>query len=669
MNIDSFPRLPAKIAKKKNDNFARRALLSPADYEGVLKPFLESNYQVIKLSDVFGSDEYHGCRTLNIRHDVDHDYETALRIAEWEAAHGIVSTYCVLHTSWYYGQLFDGEYGHYREFVDLCISLQEMGHEINLHNNFVTLGLTVEGLDVERLLAGELEKLRAYGLNIQGTSAHGDALCRNLRFINHELFAERTWESKGGPRLIEGPEGKVALGSIDAQSYGLIYEAYDYPRDIQVSDSGGRPRLIRTTRGRGGLRRAELAAVGIETPFPSYCCVLTHPIWWDFTARSVQVTRGLFEKAYTQAGFSTEVLVGPTPHEPSPVVRLKWPAGGEGAVLTSPREYGSLMDEILYRAPVYVSRQHVKRMRVSAEELVSFTKRRQDYVSNNEESYQKALLEEIVFLQPRGELLVESASLNVAVLGEQERWEDLAYIAVALAIAFDSLGLPDLATQIKGIGQLVLRRSLEKIVSDDVLLALFSNAFLYPRVMEAVSETGIADRLRSSLHDRLNRSLPTGIKARHALGAALLRLDLSKDENASVEAGGALLRQFGSSRFQESDMHVSDSVPTALFLFNALHTGQPSHRDDVRRMADRFAAVVFDHESGWNSFIGPRRQRLADAPERNGGFSPLLAWWGPSAVSPRLREKLREVAVQPAFGDWFRRPPALIGYAQRLVAD
>ena len=72
-----------------------------------------------------------------MRHDVDHDIYEALRMAQWEADRGFSSTYCILHTAWYYGELEGNRYKHSNILKTAVKELNAMGHEINFHNNLI----------------------------------------------------------------------------------------------------------------------------------------------------------------------------------------------------------------------------------------------------------------------------------------------------------------------------------------------------------------------------------------------------------------------------------------------------------------------------------------------------------------------------------------------------
>jgi hypothetical protein len=217
---------------------------------------------------------------LVIRHDIDHDIENAVTMARWEADHGIRTTYCVLHTAWYYARTSEGRVtARSEEMVEACLDIQAMGHEINLHNNLIVTALRT-GADPYDLLAEELDFLRSRGLDVRGTSTHGDSLCGELGVQNMELFSETVYPSRGGARTIRHEGHEISIGTRSMAEFGLAYEGYDLPRDVYVTDSGGRLRVEADTPGRAGLRRHEM------DPPPAYrkvVGILTHPVWWDLS--------------------------------------------------------------------------------------------------------------------------------------------------------------------------------------------------------------------------------------------------------------------------------------------------------------------------------------------------------------------------------------------------
>ncbi len=267
--------LAKSTIKKEMQRINKRKEFSIEQYEHLLDEFL-NHYTFLKHCDLAEKKEIDD-KYIIVRHDVDHDYLTAMKMAEWERRHNIRATYCLLHTSWYYGRLDGDRYVHSQELIETAKSIQDKGHEINFHNNLVSVALR-HGLDPLRLLEQELEFFRTNGIVIKGTSTHGDALCRELNYRNWELFKECCCDRFGGPRTLvyEGERGRteVDLGLVSMSNLGLTYEAYDFSKDVYHTDSGCRMRTRQTTRGRVMFDRAnEQGAIA---------GILTHPIWWSF---------------------------------------------------------------------------------------------------------------------------------------------------------------------------------------------------------------------------------------------------------------------------------------------------------------------------------------------------------------------------------------------------
>jgi hypothetical protein len=188
---------------------------------------------------------------VGLRHDVDDRLESALELGRLEHERGIRATYFILHTAPYYA---DRD----RVLRTLHTLQDDYGHEIGWHNDLVTLRL-VDGVDVGDYLDAELAWLRAGGIELTGTAAHGSPHCYRLGYHNNYVFLGWDEPEPGFPRTDVGPK-------LDPAEYGLEYEAYHLPYDTHVSDS----------RFEGGRRAHPSAFVpGGRT------VVLVHPCHWD----------------------------------------------------------------------------------------------------------------------------------------------------------------------------------------------------------------------------------------------------------------------------------------------------------------------------------------------------------------------------------------------------
>ena len=269
--------MPPKLREQMAEKLAGKKRFGRALYAEMLEPFL-SDYVNLTWHEAAAGEKARGRNILLLRHDVDHDIDTALKIAKWEQQRELRATYCILHTAWYYGEATEHGFQRYQFVLDACQEIQSLGHEINLHNNVAAIALRT-GQDPIELLQQETMFLRIHGLNITGTSTHGDRICRELDFRNFELFSECVYEERGGPRTIRHEGHSVELGAVSMHDLWLAYEAYDIPRDLYLSDSGGELRTNPDTFGRGGKLRDQLEYL---YPYAKIVGILTHPVWWDF---------------------------------------------------------------------------------------------------------------------------------------------------------------------------------------------------------------------------------------------------------------------------------------------------------------------------------------------------------------------------------------------------
>jgi hypothetical protein len=192
-----------------------------------------------------------GVGDLALRHDVDSRLDSAVELARLEHERGLRATYFVLHTAPYWSD---------PDLLSLLRQLQDLGHEVGFHNDLVTVQ-RVQGADAGEVLRRELDGLRAGGIDVVGTAAHGSPWCHRLGFHNNYVF--RGWdEPQPGYPNQEVPQ------KLDPEEFGLEYEAYHVPHDAYFSDSAfvdGRrahPADLRLVPGRRTI-------------------VLVHPCHWD----------------------------------------------------------------------------------------------------------------------------------------------------------------------------------------------------------------------------------------------------------------------------------------------------------------------------------------------------------------------------------------------------
>jgi hypothetical protein len=225
-----------------------------------------------------------------LRHDVDRSLDRALMLAEIEAAMGWRSTYFMLHpgddgTSNYYGEISDGRVVHHPEFFARCREMQDMGHEVGLHNDFMLLSLITRRPVID-LIRDELAAFDDAGIRIHGSASHGSFFAREHHFANYEIFSHCVSGGREKGRVLEVDGWNAKLHSISLEELGLKYEAYFLPRNITFSDSGGSIVLASGKDSRSGVdfdsdeSMRTLADVIRARPDPRLV-MLMHPCWWE----------------------------------------------------------------------------------------------------------------------------------------------------------------------------------------------------------------------------------------------------------------------------------------------------------------------------------------------------------------------------------------------------
>jgi hypothetical protein len=262
---------------------ARRAF-GPADLDQ-LDAILREAEAVIPVRDLLERPpEGRSTRLVVLRHDTDTDIDNAVRFAEWEAARGYRASYYVLHTDWYYREGFSGPPTRY--VLRALDRIRELGHEIGLHNNAITVALRT-GRDPAEVLWSELQWLRGHGFDVVGTAAHGDALCRTCGYNNGEVFLEAPRPEHGAAiRTIacrDGASGRLLrteLRPTAMAALGLTYEANYIRNRYYITDSHGR-----------WNRPLEAAASEFERR-DAPLAFLIHPAWWAFRGEPLLARAG-----------------------------------------------------------------------------------------------------------------------------------------------------------------------------------------------------------------------------------------------------------------------------------------------------------------------------------------------------------------------------------------
>jgi len=281
------PRLPQRstggirnsLLADKRLELAGKRTFGPHDLERLAR-LLEGADDVVPVREAHARRSVGPKRFIALRHDMDHDVENSVRLAEWESQHGFRSTYYVLHGDWYWGGPFARRPS---TFVLRALDrIASLGHEIGLHNNAITIAL-LTGDDPGAILDRDLSALRQHGFDIVGSVAHGDPLCRSVGYINNELFTECARPAMGAAdRLLTynnpalGGTRSIRIQPRSMAESGLTHEANNSGHTTTLSDTGGHwsvpfDQVDELIAGEGLFLQA-----------------LIHPVWWALSGEVVK---------------------------------------------------------------------------------------------------------------------------------------------------------------------------------------------------------------------------------------------------------------------------------------------------------------------------------------------------------------------------------------------
>lgn len=229
-----------------------------------------------------------GIAHARMRHDVDHHLPTALAMAHLEQNLGIAATYYmlppdgVIRTSNYFGEIIDGRLHISRLFLDVAKRMQDMGHEIGIHNDFISFWIGT-GIPPADAIADILDTMSAAGLRVRGMAAHGSMLCYKHRYLNGEIFqGVRGWCESD---TLDIGGRKLALRILRREDFGLEYADGHAGSSLHISDS--RNNLCLDFQGRSLPLDGEALAGNVimehvgKIPDFSSIQLLIHPEhWW-----------------------------------------------------------------------------------------------------------------------------------------------------------------------------------------------------------------------------------------------------------------------------------------------------------------------------------------------------------------------------------------------------
>jgi hypothetical protein len=165
---------------------------------------------------------------IGLRHDVDADPLTALRMARFLASCGVCGSFYLLHTARYYGEFRGGLFIRNPSLKDWVRGFIVAGCELGIHND-VFGAAQIHGVDGPAALRAELDWLRSIGAVVRGTVAHNSAPAYGAE--NSEVFVgRRLWPRE--PVTASGV--RLPLDALDEHALGLTYEGSFALRKVEL---------------------------------------------------------------------------------------------------------------------------------------------------------------------------------------------------------------------------------------------------------------------------------------------------------------------------------------------------------------------------------------------------------------------------------------------------
>lgn len=198
-----------------------------------------------------------------MRHDIDVDPATALRMAEEEHKRGLKSTYYILPTAPYYGRQGKTGVQRYADMDRLYRKIQSYGHDIGVHNDLLAM-MILWDIDPLEFQKQELAYYREAGFPVVGVVSHGSGVVISRKLNNTWIFSE--FNRKG---VYDNNGVAVEYGKHSFKDFGFIYEGYKIGHNTGTSDIA---KDVKT--GMGVVEKVKSFKPGDRVS------LLTHPIHW-----------------------------------------------------------------------------------------------------------------------------------------------------------------------------------------------------------------------------------------------------------------------------------------------------------------------------------------------------------------------------------------------------
>lgn len=267
--IDPIPDIVnpyAEIEKSVRAEYDGIATFPWKDYNLLLQKLSETKFVVLPLNEM--RNHFDNSKVVvGLRHDIDHNPFKGLEMANIEKEFGIRSTYFILATARYYGDLDGSKIVPHPGMGKLYKELHATGAEIGIHNDLLTVMISYN-IDPFVFNKSELSFYNSLDIPIYGTASHGSNIAR-ATVPNYQIFSNFAKTDS-----ISYMGNKYQIGIKSLAEFGFRYEAYfiNFNTSLYFSDSGGKwndPEGLP-----GILKKLDACSPGDRIQ------ILAHPDWW-----------------------------------------------------------------------------------------------------------------------------------------------------------------------------------------------------------------------------------------------------------------------------------------------------------------------------------------------------------------------------------------------------
>lgn len=207
---------------------------------------------------------------LSLRYDIDDNINASVKFAYREHKYGIKSSYFVLHTAKYYGEIIGPYFKRNDNVIDYLKKIQDsFGHEIGFHNDLVTLQI-MYGIDSKEYLKNELAFLRGNNIHIFGTSYHGSPYCYIYKYFNAYFWKEYP-DGGWNYEYVTKDYKTIKIEKDSLKNYNFEYEGGLLNQDYFFTDANFQDG-----------KRWNMRMINLDTIKPGKkVIIMLHPEHWD----------------------------------------------------------------------------------------------------------------------------------------------------------------------------------------------------------------------------------------------------------------------------------------------------------------------------------------------------------------------------------------------------